>query len=149
VNQITVGLALSGTFQAKSQDCAALVEKYRSFFPILATDSQKVRLEAILTGSGVGSQLWRLLTELGIEHKPSCSCLDWAERMNAWGPKGCRLARPEIVRHMKDSAKNYGWSDVGKAVAKAIASGLALRLSVLDPYGSLLDEAIRRANTVE
>lgn len=102
-------------------------------------------LARVLDGSGVGSQLWRLLSALGIEHSQGCRCLDWAERMNAWGPDGCRLARDQIVQHMRASAKSYGWGNISKAVTKAITTGLAFRLSVTDPYGSLLDEAIRRA----
>lgn len=96
-------------------------------------------------GDGVGSQLWKLIEAVGIQHTANCSCLDWAERMNAWGPAGCRQARREIVQHMQASAVNYGWLEIGAAVARAITSGLALRLSVTDPYGSLLDEAIRLA----
>lgn len=103
------------------------------------------RLQEVEEGWGVGSQLWRLLSALGIEHSQDCRCLDWAERMNAWGPEGCRLARDEIVQHMRASAKSYGWGNLAKAVTKAITTGLAFRLSVTDPYGSLVDEAIRMA----
>lgn len=73
--------------------------------------------------------------------------MEWAERMNAWGPAGCRKARVEIIQHMQKSAKNYGWLEIGAAVARAIGNGLAVRLSITDPYGSLLDEAIRLAET--
>jgi hypothetical protein len=103
------------------------------------------RLSAILSGTGVGSHLWRLLSSLGIEHRDDCDCLSWAERMNAWGPAGCRQQRADIVTHMRASAQNYGWGDLAKAAAKAIATGLALRINPLDVYGSLLDEAIRLA----
>jgi SAM-dependent methyltransferase len=85
-----------------------------------------------------------LLSSLGIEHRDDCQCLAWAERMNAWGPAGCRQQRAAISAHMRDSARGYGWGDLTKAAAKAVTTGLALRLNPLDLYGSLLDESIRR-----
>ena len=103
----------------------------------------------INNGIGVGSQLWKLLSELGIEHRSDCSCLDWAVRMNNWGAEGCRLYKKDIINHIKSSSKSYGWGDITKAVTKAISSGLAFRLSITDPFGSLLDEAIRLAEENE
>ena len=102
-------------------------------------------LDRVLHGTGVGSQLWRLLEELGIKHTAICLCLDWAERMNSWGPIGCRLARPGIISHLESSAKNYGWLNFVKAATMTVISGLVFKINPLDPYGSLLDEAIRRA----
>lgn len=103
------------------------------------------RLQAIEQGTGPGSELWRLLTELGIRHKPTCSCLSLAERMNAWGAGGCRLARAEIVEGMRTNAKEYGWLDVARAAAAAVTRGIGWRLDLTDVYGSLVDEAIRRS----
>jgi len=65
--------------------------------------------------------------------------------MNAWGVAGCREHRAEIIDHMRANAKSYGWSTVATAAAKAVLTGIAFRLSILDPYGSLVDEAIRLA----
>lgn len=144
INQVTVSLAAGACWGIDDSHGRFIIEKYRDLFP----SNNDNRLKGIINGSGVGSQLWKLLEGLGIEHKPSCPCLEWAERMNLWGPVGCRLSRKEIIGHMKSSSKNYGWGDLTKAVVKAIATGLALRLSVTDPYGSLLDEAIRRAENV-
>lgn len=107
------------------------------------------KLEDIMNENGVGSQLWRLLERLGINHNVGCGCLDWAERMNLWGPELCDKNRTQIIDHMKNSAKNYGWGDISLAVINAIKIGIAFRLSILDPYGSLLDEAIRLAKDAE
>lgn len=112
-------------------------------------DASCQRLQAVLDGQGPGSELWRLLVSLGIRHKPSCDCLGLAERMNAWGPVGCRLARQEIVEQLRRNSQAYGWGDVAGAAIKAVATGLAWRLSPIDPYGSLLDESIRRAVIAE
>jgi hypothetical protein len=46
---------------------------------------------------------------------------------------------------MSSGAGRYGWGTVIMAACRAIYSGLAWRLSPTDPYGSLVDEAIRRA----
>ena len=65
--------------------------------------------------------------------------------MNDWGPTGCRLARSEIVETMKMNAKQYGWKTVATAAALAVRNGLAWKLNLQDVFGSLVDEAIKRA----
>lgn len=146
INRVTVSLAV--TF-GLSEGRETLIREHAKLLSTIRIEDYTARLRKLVDGAGVGSQLWRLLEKLGIRHTQNCPCLAWAERMNDWGPKGCRLARQEIVTHMKMSATNYGWGDMGTAVAKAITSGLAFRLSILDPYGSLLDEAIRLAEISE
>jgi hypothetical protein len=52
---------------------------------------------------------------------------------------------------MRRNAQQYGWSDVGRAVLRVLAAAVSdrqswvWRLKLRDVYGSLLDEAIRRA----
>jgi hypothetical protein len=142
VNEVTVGLALT---HAPTERRHAIITQHAGLLKRDKPDKHFGRLEAIKDGQGVGSQMWNLLEELGVQHTPTCPCLAWAERMNKWGPAGCRANRQAITAHMADSAKNYKWGDVAKAVAKAVQSGLAFRLSPLDPFGTLLNEAIRRA----
>ena len=110
------------------------------------------RLRTISAGTGVGSQIWRLLSEIGVHHDPDCDCLSWAERLNEWGVAGCRLARAEIIEHLQDARKQYGWVRSIQAAARAaaqaardLATGQRPWLNPMDPYGSLVDEAIRRA----
>lgn len=103
------------------------------------------RLEKVLNGDGVGSCMWKILDSIGIKHTANCPCLDWAERMNAWGPDLCNKNRKQIIEHMKLSSKNYGWGDVARAIRKAIENKLIYKLNPLDPFGSLLNEAIRIA----
>lgn len=142
LNRVTLHLA-TRLFQDETDD--ANLERLANLDAQLC-EQRHNRLAALLSGNGVGSHLWRLLESLGIEHTTTCSCLPWAERLNAWGPRGCELARSEIVAHMKSSAKNYGWGDVAAAAIAALQSGLAWKLNPLDLYGSLLDEAIRLAS---
>jgi hypothetical protein len=140
INEVTVSLAC-GSVQGGTEAFRSLLAEHGHW--LKRENVKQQRLEAILKANGPGSQLWRLLQSIGVEHTATCPCLDWAERMNAWGPKGCRLARAEIITHMQASAANYGWGDLTKAATKALTTGLAWRLNPLDPYGSLLAEAIR------
>jgi hypothetical protein len=146
VNQVTVSLALK-VWPPKSSQWTEIFERYGD---VLQRDSRgetnRQRLAAVLAGTGPGSQLWRLLEQLGIQHQANCGCLDRAEQMNAWGVAGCRAARAEIVAWMEAGKDKYGWATVAKAAGLALVSGVASRLSLTDPYGSLVDEAIRRAS---
>lgn len=143
VNRVTVSLAISATAGTPLQK--DLLTLYGFWLPRSQARNNQDRLKAILAGTGPGSQLWRILDSIHIKHSATCSCLTHAEQMNAWGPVGCRLARAEIVEWMKAGQKDYGWGDIAAAVIRAVTTGLAWRLSILDPFGSLVDEAIRLA----
>jgi len=146
-NRATVAMAVHALVASGQTGLAdGLLHENRTLF--LDDAGSRERLEAIANGRGVGSQLWRLLESLGVKHNPTCPCLGFAEQMNAWGVAGCREHRAEIVDHMRTHAKSYGWGTVATAAAKAVLTGVAFRLSILDPYGSLVDEAIRRAEAV-
>lgn len=136
----------------KKRQSTRIIEEYKHFFEPSSSEQAmsmpSKRLEAILQGNGVGSQLWKLLEELGVKHTPNCPCLTWAERMNKWGPEGCRQQEKAITRHMKSSAKNYGWGDIAQVISKAARSGLIFKINPVNIYGSLLNEAIRRAESV-
>lgn len=103
------------------------------------------KLKNILDDDGVGSQLWRMLEELGIKHNSNCECLSWAERMNKWGPQGCREQFKEITEHLKKSALSYGWINLSKTIINSSFSNLSFHLDPLHPFQSLLNEAISRA----
>lgn len=93
---------------------------------------------------GVGDHLKDVTTELKLTMKQGCNCNALATRMNNLGPDGCRWIRAELVDALKKNAQKYTWGDVAKAAAKALTTELGWRIDLLDPYGSLLDEAIRR-----
>jgi len=151
-NWVTVSLGARGLEKCDPAKLTSFLAEYSSLIPFLGDPAIKEawegRLRVIRDGTGVGSQLWQLLESLGIRHSAGCSCLKLAERMNALGPAGCRRNRAELAADMQTNAAAYGWTTVATAAAKAIASGLAFRLSVTDLYGSLLGEAIRRAEMV-
>lgn len=93
--------------------------------------------------SGPGTELRKLLKDIGV--KVNChECRVWAMQMNRWGPDGCREHRAEIIARLKEAANESSWHTVFTA-----AGGLITKpwFSLRDPYGSIVDEAIRRAET--
>lgn len=150
INKVTVSLAISGLNKISDKENAQKLSiKYRDILTYNNYDSKRPKLEKIISGNGVGSYTWRILDEIGIKHDSSCSCLYWAERMNNWGPEGCRKYKEEIVKHFKNSSKNYGWGELTLAAIKSIKTGLAFKINPIDIYSSLLDEAIRLAELDE
>lgn len=99
--------------------------------------------EAIPIG-GVGTELTTILSSIGI-NPSNCRCKERASLMNGWGLEGCREKKDEIVAWLRGEYKRVGWATVLAAVTKAIATGLAFRLSITDPVPDLVEEAIRRA----
>jgi hypothetical protein len=94
---------------------------------------------------GPGTELKALLASLGILTRPGCSCNAYADIMDRWGVTESRRRRAEVVGWLKAEAGRRGWLAKARAAAAAVATGLAFRLDALDPFGSAVDEAIRRA----
>lgn len=155
-NWITVSLAL-GAVRSDPSRFAQLWAEHGHHIPEresadVADAYAKARqrqLQEILASHGVGSQLWRMLESIGVKHDEDCGCLGWAERLNAWGPAGCRLQRDEIAVQLRRQSKRLGWRRSILAAARSVATGLAFRLRPAEPFGSLVDEAIRRAEAAE
>jgi hypothetical protein len=98
---------------------------------------------------GPGAELKTLLAEMGVTEQSGCGCGSRALQMDAWGVEGCKARRAEIVAWLAEQQKARGWGATLAAGLKAITSGLAFSLDPLDPLGSLVDEAIRRAEGKE
>jgi transposase len=67
---------------------------------------------------------------------------DPTRKMNLWGAEGCRVHRAAIAAWLKESAAATSWLEKAATAAKLIGKSW---FNPLDPYGSLVDEAIRRA----
>lgn len=91
---------------------------------------------------GPGSELVSLICELGADPNNHCDCAAKAAQMNAWGVAGCREHRAEIVAWLWESAWKQ-WITTQASVAWEMRQEPWFKL--LDPLGSLVDEAIRRA----
>ncbi len=147
VNEVTVSLAL-GAVRSDPQRTAAIQAQYGHLIRRQPPQDNYGRLDRVRNAHGPGSQLWRLLEQLGIEHRADCQCLSRAEQMNAWGPEGCREHRDEIIGWMREGQDRFGWRDKLTAATRAVTTGLAFRLNPLDPFPGIIDEAIRRTSDV-
>lgn len=101
--------------------------------------------DAVPMPLGPGGELAEILRTMAVEAGPGCDCKARQAQMDAWGVAGCREHRAEILAWIEDGAPRWGWVEKLKAAALAVKSGLAWRLSPTDPYGSLIDLAIDRA----
>ncbi len=85
----------------------------------------------------------KLLASLGVVTTNACSCKGRAKQMDQWGVQGCRSNRDEIVKWLQEEQDKRGWAATLSAAVMIAVNGLPL--NPLDPMGSLVDEAIRRA----
>lgn len=90
---------------------------------------------------GVGTELKELLASLGVTDTAGCSCTSRAAEMDRHGPAWCRANRGTIAGWLRDEAKARSWAERIAAGVRAVAAGVA---NPLDPYGSIVDEAVRR-----
>lgn len=94
---------------------------------------------------GPGAELKKLLKALRIDTFHGCECESRTAQMNHWGTEGCRSHREDIVLWLRDTAAKRNWREKIMAAAMMVATGIVFQLDLSDPYGSLVDLAIRRA----
>lgn len=79
---------------------------------VVVPDSAYDRLLAKFSGKtrrcGVGCQLKKMLSSVGIEPTEDCPCDSRAAIMDAWGPDECLKAIPKIVGWMREEAQIRG-----------------------------------------
>jgi hypothetical protein len=96
--------------------------------------------------TGPGKELHQMIEmELGFRKTEACGCGSMIATMNVWDVAGCREHRQEIVDWLRKAYANVSTAALLKAAARAVTSGLAFKLSVTDPFGSLVGLAIARA----
>lgn len=93
-------------------------------------------------GGRPGTELHTLLAGLGIEMPEECQCKARMQQMDAWGAGECRVRRSEIVDWLKESQREAGWLATWQAAKVAVRESW---FRVVDPLGSIVDEAIKRA----
>jgi hypothetical protein len=115
--------------------------------------AEETKLEAQATppplNYGPGTELKKLLADLGLNEQGGCGCAVRANQMDNWGVDGCREHREEILGWLREQQEKVGWATKLKAGALAVKTGLAFSLNPFDPAPGLLDEAIRRADLSE
>lgn len=100
---------------------------------------------ATAQANGPGTQLKKLLTELGIKSFIGCGCEQKMWQMNIWGIEGCRQRANTIRGWIAEAQSKTGWLATITAATNAATSGLALQIDPLDIPGSLVRLAIERA----
>jgi hypothetical protein len=98
---------------------------------------------------GPGTELKKILDELGFKQKPSCPCAEVQAKMDQWGADGCQEPAnlAWIIAQMEANAAKYSWLEKVQVAMSAAASPLAFVINPMDIYGSLVREAIRRAKS--
>lgn len=96
--------------------------------------------------NGPGTELKRLIRELGITGNIGCGCESLAGAMDQWGVAGCAEHREEILARLRENAGKLSLWEKLRAAATAILAGLPIGT---DPAAALLDEALRRAEQRE
>ncbi len=97
----------------------------------------------------VGSEVKELSRSLGFQPTKQCGCEKLRRKMDRLGVAGCRQEFASLAEQLREKYDATSWSDRAKASGWAVLTGLAFALNPLDPIGSLLTEAIRRAELAE
>ena len=92
--------------------------------------------------NGPGRELEKMIGELNLPSLGCGACQELAKQMDLWGPDGCREHREHIVRDIRSRANKVKWWDKSKAALALIREPW---FDFIDPIGSMVDEAIRRA----
>lgn len=109
--------------------------------PQLGEQSKILQSKAV--SYGPGTELKKLLQELGISMKSSCDCSSHATQMNLWGVAGCRQRRETIVAWLREAATEATLRERLTAGMNGILRGIVV--NPLDPCPNLVDLAIQRA----
>lgn len=107
--------------------------------------SDAIFCECIKPGSGPGTELTKLLKQLGAKPNSSCNCKAKAAEMDRLGAGGCQREKDRLVAWLKDAYRGLSWHDVAAFGARAVASGLALKMLAGGPAEWLVEEAVSRA----
>ncbi len=118
-----------------------------SFGPVSRTCLVQSDAEKAVAVFGIGNALAEVIAGLGGTAHEGCGCEDKIATMNAWGIEKCLENRKTIVKWIKEAAKKRGWK--AKFEAKAKAKELGIPINILDAYGSVFDEAVRRFRSRE
>lgn len=96
---------------------------------------------------GPGRELTALFASLDLTGKKACKCEVHALQMNRWGVEDCKENRAVIIGWLREAYDTTTWLERRKSELAALATGLAFKINWLDPIPSLVDEAIRRAES--
>lgn len=103
--------------------------------------------QAVTNGKKPHGPGWHLKTMLAevTTAKLDCRCESTAAWMDSLKVVGCRKKRAEIITRINQNRAAWSWVEQIEIAAAIAAHAFDWHLSPLDPIGSLVDEAIRRA----
>jgi hypothetical protein len=103
-----------------------------------AEDRPEKEIHAWAPGFGPGTELSKLLADIGIQPNANCSCKAMALQMDVAGIEKCRSDIEKIVEGIEKNQAGWGWKEKLSASFKVAAAGYF-------SIKSLVEEAIRRA----
>jgi glycosyltransferase involved in cell wall biosynthesis len=95
---------------------------------------------------GPGTELKKILESYGLQGGEGCGCNAMAQKMNNWGPEGCRKNMSEITAILERNANNWlkadrpNWWTLTKLGWNAVKD----HINPLNPYESLVNLAISK-----
>lgn len=128
--------------QKRIRNNAKMISKKISITPEI---ERQIQAQATAPKEGPGTELKKLLEELGFFGFNGCSCAETIRWMNAEGPDKCLEAKDAIVKKLKDGQRFVSWWGMAKAGILGVTSGIAFKLNLAHPIESLVEEACRRA----
>lgn len=132
----------------KGVNCTpAQSEQYRALYDAQAHDQPPPQVANRPALDGPGTELKKLLQEMGVYAEEQCGCEHRMQLMNAWGVDGCKAQRSVVVGWLQEAQTEKGWGVTAAAVLKA-ATG-SFWPNPIAPFESLVDEAIRRSEAKE
>lgn len=117
---------------------------------VLARDPNKRRRAScgtafVVPKDGCGTELAGIIKALRQRTKAGCGCGALRREMNELGIQGCRRERERLAGELRKKAAKVGLTSKAIAAWAVVTSGLAIEIDWLDPCGSMIDLAIRRA----
>ena len=91
---------------------------------------------------GPGTSAHNIFSELGIKPEAGCRCGERIRQMNAWGVQGCIANRETVISWWREAYHESTILERAKAGWHALSKSW---FSLSDPFGSIFDEAMRRA----
>lgn len=113
-------------------------------------DPSKVSMECGIVGElpGVGTLLRGIFSEMTIVPVKKCGCAKIAQEMDTEGPDWCMAHRHELATRIYEKSSISEWIQAFASLPTNIQSGLAFRINPLNPVVSLIEEAVRRYETL-
>jgi len=157
-------------FMAKNPEWFVVVHRGNQYgYTLLSKDPSLLPEKEVRPwpkGYGPGTELKAILTSVGINPGPNCSCRGRMITMDEWGVEGCEQNFDTIVGWLNESADDWGWNSVVTKKAeeghttlsladkltigwKSLTTGLAFKVNWSNPYPDLVRRSIDNAREKE